>query len=269
MLTKLLKKGYTICKNRFQGDKVRKRSTSKQLSEEDPVTDEGGMKYIQLLLYYVQDSKLFTVHLPEIGVKTENNLIEVLEFSPLFLEAYVQATKLCFSFSTAITKVILQLSFGFLVMGLFFLVYLIQWVLSHFVQRKSAFHELQIKLMQTFLLTILFSYQKVVMGAFTLVQCVAIRGKAMLFVQANIQCYTWWQIGTVIYVCVCIVPMFFVIAHVPFYVKERRMSVCTFILSCLFPLPVMLFYCVNRYRNRNCVNIGPPRTNKIETLEMV
>ena len=217
----------------------------------------------------MQDSKLFSVQFPEVSVKTENVLVEFLEFSPLIVKVYVQATELCFSFCTAIVKVVLQFSFGFLVMAFLFLVYLIQWGLSHFVQRKPAFDELKIKLVQAFLLTILFSYQKVVLGAFTLVQCVVIRGQAMLFVQADVQCYTWWQIGTVIYVCMCIVPMFFVIANFPFCVKERRMSVQTFILLCLFPLPVMLVYCLNRYRNRKSVKTGPSTNIEIEALEMV
>ena len=84
-----------------------------------------------------------------------------------------------------------------------------------------------------------------------LVQCVDIRDKAMLFVQADIQCYTWWQIGIIIYVCTCIIPMFFVIAHAPYYVQEGKMSSRTFILSCLFPLPVLVVHYVGRYRNKN------------------
>ena len=125
------------------------------------------------------------------------------------------------------------------------------------------------KLVQAFILTVLFPYQKVVMGTFTLVQCIVIRNQAMLFVQADVQCYTWWQIVIIIYVCTSIVPMFFVIVHVPFSVKERRMSVHTFILSCLFPLPVVLVYCIAWHRKRKCVTIGPSEKNRFETLEMV
>ena len=110
---------------------------------------------------------------------------------------------------------------------------------------------LEIKLVKSFLVTVLLSYQKLVMGALMLVQCIDIRDKAMLFGQADIQCYTWWQIGTIVYVCTCIVPMFFVIAHAPYYVQEGKMSTRTFILSCLFSLPVMALHYVGRYRNTN------------------
>ena len=265
VLIKLLKRVHKWCKGRFEQDKVKQNGIDEQQSKEDTATDDSGMKYMQLLFYYVQDSKLFTIKLPEIGGKTENIVVKFLEFSPRILEAYVQATELCLIFSTAITKVVLQFSFGFLVIAFLFLVYLIQWILSHLVQRNLPFSKLEIKLVQAFILTVLFSYQNVVMGACALVQCVTHRGQAMLFVQADVQCYTWWQIGIVIYVFICIVPMFFVIAHAPFSVREKRMSVLTFILSCLFPLPVMLVHCVVRHRRRKSVTIE----NGFETLEMV
>ena len=207
--------------------------------------------------------------MPELSEKSKNIVVEFLEFSPRILEAYVQATELCFIFTTAISKVVLQFLFGFLVIGFLLLIYLIQWILSHLVQRDLPLNELKIKLVQAFILTVLFSFQKVVMGAFTLVQCVVIRDQTMLYVQADVQCYTWWQIGIVIYVCTCIVPIFFVMAHVPYCVKDRRMPVQSFILSCLFPLPVMLVNCIAWYKKRKCVTIESLDKNGFETLEMV
>ena len=251
MVMKLFKKGYTMCKERFQQDKVNRNSSDEQQSKEDTATEENDLKYMQLLFYYVQDSKLFTVHFPETDTKTENIVVKFLEFSPDILRAYIQVSELCFVFSTATMKVVLSLSFGFLVMTFLFFVYCIQKITSHILQRKSHFVTLEIKLVKAFLVTVLLSYQKLVMGALMLVQCIDIRDKAMLFVQADIQCYTWWQIGTIMYVCTCIVPMFFVIAHAPYYVQEGKMSTRTFILSCLFPLPVMALHYVGRYRNTN------------------
>ena len=83
------------------------------------------MKYMQLLFYYVQDSNLFAVYLPEVSVKSKNIVVEFLELSPRIMEVYVQATELCFTFMTAISKVVLQFLFGFFVIGSLFLVYLI------------------------------------------------------------------------------------------------------------------------------------------------
>ena len=269
LFVKFLKKIYTWCKQRFQHDKINQNNRKKQLSKENNATDESGMKYMQLLFYYVQDSKLFIVHLAEISVKSKNVVVEFLEFLPRILEAYVQATELCFMFTTAISKVVLQFSFGFLVIGFLFLIYLIQWIISHLVQRDLPLNALKMKLVQAFILTVLFSFQQVVMGAFTLVQCVVIRDQTILYVQADVQCYTWWQIGIVIYVCTFIVPIFFVMAHVPYCVKDRRMPVQSFILSCLFPFPVMLVHCIAWYKKRKCITIESLDKNGFETIEMV
>ena len=53
-----------------------------------------------------------------------------------------------------------------------------------------------------------------------------------------------------VYVCISIVPTFFVLSHVPFYVKDRTMSVRTFILACLFPCPIMLWHHVLKLWNK-------------------
>ena len=267
MLMTLLKKGYAMCKEKFKQDKVNRNNSDEQQSKEDTAVDANDLKYMQLLFYYVQDSKLFTIHFPETDTKSENIIMKFFEFSPDILKAYIQASELCFAFSNTILKVALQVLFGFLVLTFLLLTYLIQKITAYFVQKNFA--DLEIKLVQTFLVTVLLSYQKLVMGAFTLVQCVDIRDKAMLFVQADIQCYTWWQIGITFYVCTCIVPMFFVIAHAPHYVQEGKMSVRTFILSCLFPLPVMVVHYVCRYRNRKCVGKSVPGKNKTKTVEML
>ena len=164
-------------------------------------------------------------------------------------------------------KAVLQISFGFLVMFFLCFVYVIQKVLSNFIQSK-IFNNIRIKLVQAFILTVLLSYQKLVMGAFTLVQCVDIRGLTVLYIQANVECYTQWQIGILIYICISVIPIFFVLAHVPFYVKDKVMTVKIFILTCLFPLPLMIGYHVTKKWNRSRVR-GFAYKSKIKTLEMV
>ena len=66
---KLLKKVYTICKDRFRRKELKVKCTKTQQTSEDPNTDEIGFKYMQILLYYVQDSRLFTVQMPKIDLK--------------------------------------------------------------------------------------------------------------------------------------------------------------------------------------------------------
>ena len=109
----------------------------------------------------------------------------------------------------------LKLSFGFVVMFFLFLVYAIQSLVSFLIKRKLNWTQLKVKLVQAFLLTVLFSYQKLVIGTFSFVQCVAIRELNMLFIQPDIHCYTWWQIGILVYICICVVPIFLFLLMLP------------------------------------------------------
>ena len=89
------------------------------------------------------------------------------------------------------------------------------------------------------------------MGAFTLVQCVHIQDLTVLFIQGNVECYTWWQIGIILYICTSVIPIFFVLAHLPFCLKDSIMSVKVFILACLFLLPAFIGHHILKFWKRN------------------
>ena len=234
--TYVLKKGHSTCKEKCQKDNGKVNNISMESSVQDNQPGESGMKYMQIHFYYVQDSKLFNIYLPKVDVKTENIIVKFLTFSPFILETYVDARELCFVFSSAIIKVVLELSFRLLVILFLFLIILIQRCLLHCIKRKVFLEKLKVKLVEGFLLLVLVSYQKLLIRTFALVQCVNIQDYTVLFIQADVECYTWWQIGILIYICVCVVPLFFVLAHLPFDVKDMKMSVKTFVLACIFPL---------------------------------
>ena len=245
-----LKKCCANCKMLIKRDKEKVKSTNKQISVEDVESDEGGLKYMTILFYYVQDAKLFTVYLPQVDVKTENVVVKFLEFSPEILAIYIEVTELCFAFSNAIIKVAFELSFRFLVMLFLYLTYLIHRLLSRHTKCQVFLESLKVKLVEAFVLTVLFSYQKLLKGTFTLIQCVDVRNVKVLFIQTDVECYTWWQIGILVYICISVAPLFVVLAHLPFGVKDKKMSVRTFILGCFFPLPVIVWYQVVRIWNR-------------------
>ena len=106
------------------------------------------------------------------------------------------------------------------------------------------------KLVQSFLLVLLLSYQQIITGAFTLVKCINIGDVSSLYVQGNIQCFTQWQTAIEIFIWVNIFPSFFVFSHVPYYVEINQMSVPMFILVCLIPLPGLMLFHVPRFWNK-------------------
>ena len=260
----------TIVKKLFMAikRKLKRSSTVNQRKEsqhEDPTEKKsedkhsGSMKYVQILFYYVQDARLFKIPLP--GPLPEasipNVIVQFLEFSPQVLNIYSKASDLCFVYTTVL-KVLYQSMFGLVIIIFLFLIYAFQEFVSRFV-RSNYFLKVKAKLVQAFFLTILFSYQKLVMGAFTLVQCVRVGEHNVLYIQGDIQCYTPWQVGIQVYICLCIIPIAFVLSHEVFYVENKKMSVCVFVLECLFPLPVMICYHLSGLISRVKVTIRMPK----------
>lgn len=107
-------------------------------------------------------------------------------------------------------------------------------------------------MVQAFLLVLLFSYQKIITGAFTLVQCVDILGKRVLYIQGDIECYSWWQTLAEVYIVLNIIPLVFVLSIAPLFVEDNRMSVRVFILACIMPVPVVTFFFLNMFKSLIC-----------------
>ena len=222
---------------------------------------DSGMKYLQILFYFVQDAALFKVHLPDFTPKEKSMLVRFLEFSPQVLLLYTEVTSLCIiSDTTAVLKVTLKALFGPCIMALLFLMYLGQRLLSGFVLRNSTTWEtVKAKLCEAFLLTILFSYQKIIQSCFRLVQCIEIKDAKVLFIQAEIVCFTWWQTTIETYLSLATVPVFIFLSLGPYFVKDKRLSVQLFLVACFFPLPLLLYLVVLMIRQKcRCLSASRP-----------
>ncbi len=219
--------------------------TSPGKSFEVQSNPDGGIKYIQILFYYVQDASLFKVYLPSDEQQGQSFLIKILQFSPDFLTAFFD---MCFKHGfTPVAKLCAQTLFGPCVMIFISLTYLIQVIFSKVAWvHSNVWVTVRSRLLQAFLLTVLFSFQKVVIGAFSLVQCVEVHEKQVLYIQGDVECFSWWQNLIQLYIWLNIVPLLIVFSHVPFCVQDKTMSVKMFIWNCLFPLPALLWFKVRR-----------------------
>ena len=174
-----------------------------------------------------------------------STFVKIMQFSPDVLTSiYNRVTDTCFVLgTTAVSKILFKLIFGPCVMLFLFLIYLCQSCVFSMIKIKSNFSNLmKYKLVQSFIFVILLSYQQIVSGAFTLVKCIEIGNKDVLYVQGNIQCFTMWQIIIEVFIWMSIFPSFCVVSHVPYYVKMKEMSAQMFILVCLIPVPGLVIF---------------------------
>ncbi len=224
-------------------------SRTEEVQPADAKREESGMKYIQILLYYVQDGSLFKAEVPSQDTPGTSALQLILQFSPDIVGlVYTNIASMCIPNSTAITKVIFQAALGPCVLSSVFLIYLIQRFVSKFMRQKSIlWRSIRCSLMKAFVMTLLFSYQKIVTGIFTLVQCVEVDQSNVLYVYGELQCYTWWQHLLHIYIFLSVIPLFLVISYLPFKVQDGTVSLKFFVLSCMFPVPIILLHCIQQF----------------------
>ena len=227
------------------------KNSEKSKSPEKEVKEEGSFKYLQILFYYVQDAALFKIELPGKQSEQTSTFVKILQFTPdVLTNIYDSVTETCFEFgTTAVSKILFKSIFGPCVMLFLFVIYLCQLCVFSVRKKTSTLSSvIKYKLVQSFLLVILFSYQQIVTGAFTLVKCIDIENIKRLFDQGNIQCFTHWQTAIEIFIWANIFPSFFVFSHVPYYVEVNQMSVQMFILVCLLPVPgLMIFHLTNAW----------------------
>ena len=224
---------------RVLGKQQKEKSVTEKVSS---TTDDDGMKYLQILFYYVQDAELFKVNIPTENDKEENIFIKILQISPeIVLSSYTKVSELCFiSTNTVTTKVFLKFLFGPSIMLFLLLLYISQLIL----EKCKLISELNLKALRVcmtraFLLIYLLSYQQLIKGAFALIQCVEINDTRVIYVEGEIQCYTWWQTLIEFYTFSNLIPSLLVLSILPFFLKEKRISVKIFHLACIFPIPIL------------------------------
>ncbi len=215
--------------------------------------EESGTKYLQNLFYFVQDAALFKVDLPN-QESSESALFQALEFSPTVLAMYTDLSRMCLShMQSPVGKVLFHSLFGYIVLTCLLVCYLLLKCFSRCLRRHpNAAKIIKGGLIQGFLLCVLFSFQKIMKGTFTLIKCVSVSNKLVLHIQGEVECFTWWQHLIHIYILFFIVPFFFVLSHAPFYVQDKTMSVKLFVTTCFLPIPSLVLHCVrNRKRTNN------------------
>ena len=203
---------------------------------------DGGMKYLQIFLYYVQDAALFKLNLPT--DHDESMWPKIFQISPeIIFYAYTKVSNICFMTTTsALTKVWLQMMFGPCIIVFLLLFYIIQTMISKLkLCQEKHFKSIRSYITKAFFLTYLLAYQQMIKAAFTILKCVQVLDAKVLYINGDIECYTWWQEGVKFFVLFNLLPSLFVLSTLPYHVKERTISQATFTMACLFPFPALIY----------------------------
>ena len=100
------------------------------------------------------------------------------------------------------------------------------------------------KLAAGFVLVFLFTYQKMAVVTFTLLNCVPIGDVSVLFIDGTLTCFQNWQYIVMSYAFTCVVPFSAVLLLGPPLLRHNYISLAQFFFGCLIPLPPLTYWIV-------------------------
>ena len=225
-------------------------------------TEEGGI-FLILLFYYFQDASIIQVTTPyetpeDYEIKTLKKVIGGL-FSFQLNILHLADSVCVFEGSTPETKIVVKLLFITTIFVFLSAAYGICKCLTS--SRSDApvnilAKKFQAKIPVAVMLAILFSFQKLAASAFSLVYCVPFERTSVLFIDGNLECYTYWQIIIVVYISISILPFCLYITFATNYLKNGKLSLSVYFIGCFVPLPVLLILFVkNNCRAKNVSDV--------------
>ena len=101
------------------------------------------------------------------------------------------------------------------------------------------------------LLTILFSYQKIIFTTFTLLKCVTIGDSRVMFVDGHVTCFSNWQYVFFFVVIFNFFPFTLSLLFLPWRLADGHISLKQFFIACLFPIPFLIYWLISgRYQSK-------------------
>ena len=211
--------------------------------------DEGGM-FLIILFYYFQDAAI--IHIKTIYVNSDSAVVNSIKqiVGSIFkfrIDLLHLAKSMCaVTGLTPARKIVFKLLFVPTVLFILIFVYVLSanrekrkrnryWKVWNLLARRAAL---------AIMFAILFSYQKLSISLFQLVNCVTINNNSVLFIDGEVECYTPSQI-IVFFKLVCtICPFSFYISLFPALMKHGYISLAEFFMGCLFPLPMAIYWAI-------------------------
>ena len=261
-------------KNKADGPKTNPNPSQAIPVDEESAQDdveEGEAAYLQIFMYYVQVPSLLTIDIlyHDNREKPLDTITSAVANIVSFNTWGIGLNTCIFPGVTAVFKTWLQIAFVMYLFVSWFIVLLIALPIhlfsGHRILKKSWMSKITMKgrFFAAFVNLMLYTYQYFAEDTFSLLKCVNIAGETdpVLFLDANVYCYQYWQFGFMVFAGTNILPFFIVLSFGPSLLQRRIIKLQTFIFSMMFPLiasPVLVYL----FFKNNADSKDKPRTPK-------
>ena len=243
--------GKKIFANKIRQIKVAETSDGSNASSSSPEKDEGGV-FLILLFYYFQDASIihfepiYKANASELEATIRKIVYGLFKFK---IDVLHLAKTICiFEHMTPVGKIVLNLA----TVPLCWITLLIIYVVFRSVERRRSLSPVWFtRCVVALMLSILFSYQKILSAFFDMVYCVHIYDNYVLFLDGTVTCFNVYQWAILIEISFGIVPFAFYLTFAPGLLGQGKISTQQFLVGCMMPLPMSLYILFTRQNKRN------------------
>ena len=211
---------------------------------------DTSSKSVQLLLYYIQDAQLFSVSYANLdldkGYVVRTAFLGLAQFS---LDIIILVSNVCIPepFIHPTGKLLLKSIIGPVVL----LMYALGFLMVKNMCSLNMKNKLYPRMVTATLLITLFSYQKIIFTTFTLLKCVTIGDRRVMFVDGHVTCFSSWQFIFFFVVIFNFFPFTVSLLFLPWRLAEGHISLKQFFIACLFPVPFLIYWLISgRYQSQ-------------------
>ncbi|XP_057302307.1 uncharacterized protein LOC130636566 [Hydractinia symbiolongicarpus] len=214
----------------------------------------SGIFKIMVLFYQIKALINISIDTKKSSVKEiEEWLSSVLNLKiPLFsITAAVCPTQ----YLNAVSKIFIK-EFLFVLFMLMFVMICQLAMLLHgkITFRKGSFNSVYFRFQKCALQISLLGYTIWAGFALNMINCQKINGKAVLYINGNITCFTWWQKLSISFLVLWIIPFPFTLWLAVQMLKKHRLSIKEFFLCVFIPLATLPYYLKVRCLSRRVIN---------------
>ncbi len=200
---------------------IDKNENSHDISDNSQNTNDESGIFLILFFYYFQDASI--VYVKPAYADVEKHLMVTLKdiAGGLFkfqLDLSMLVSNVCLLPDvTPVLKLVLKLLFHPILFTILIVIALTAHILkkSKKERQRKFGRTLSRKVATAMMFAMLFSYQSVASSMFSLINCVEVDHRDILFLDGNISCYQAWQVAVLIAVCLCLIPFSFYIMLAP------------------------------------------------------
>ncbi len=219
--------------------------------------NSGHLKYLQIILYYIQDSALLQV---DLALDYKGNVIRkirklLLNFSQLAVDLLDVGLKLCpIKGWTPVMKIVAKNMTGPLVFSIILMIYsIIRLACMCLPNKRHSIRRFWYpKLTGAVIFSILLFYQQIANTAFSLLYCIENDGQSILLIDGTVTCYQSWQIVVLIFAINWVIGIVPILMFLPGLLELRLIGVRDFFFACLMPGPMLVYWVYRIYKKRFC-----------------